>query len=123
MKDDEPEIYRRCMSRARDRIAAVRWLYDKKRRGRVAIRYRTAGYLTRKDFENLYDVCGEVLVCGEGAPHAPPVLEKRSASAHELHTHRVFARIERLIASHLIRLVGGNTLWLVTVLDQDDCIC
>lgn len=30
MKDEEPDIYRKCMEKARDRIAAVRWLYDAK---------------------------------------------------------------------------------------------
>jgi hypothetical protein len=69
------------------------------------------GFLTKDDFVSLYDVTGDFLHVRNPFGNQDPVVRMRYSVSQWL------ARIQALLALHIMRLVDGN-LWMVEVPEQ-----
>lgn len=79
-------------------------------------RFKRSGFLTRAQFAELYDTCGGLL--HTGSPFKPPLNYVRFRRT----IGRWVARIESLLAEHLVTIVGAENsqLWVIVPLDDTD---
>jgi hypothetical protein len=71
----------------------------------------TSGFLTKADFVELYNYCGDVL-------HAQNPYQTRTTINVRLSVQEWLARIETLVKLHRVQLITGG-VWLCTVPDKD----
>jgi hypothetical protein len=77
--------------------------------GTKSLTFVQEGFLTREEFEQLYDICGDILHMRNPFSDKDPVLQIG-------HGVEVWVqKIQRLLATHLIHLVDESKKWVVVI--------